>query len=189
MTSEDITLGSASAVCQQYPSINMGTPVTNWPLFGPCQSIYPEAHHSQQKPESTSQSGTDFWFTETEGKWKQVWQACIFYKYSPLSVKSWTSSACLFYHRRKKCATAESFVKKWAQMYLNSRKWYITKMYFWKVLHFYISWARNSSFLWSDYVMSLSTHQNYTCEGLFTCISTRPFSWTISHKIIMSQYA
>lgn len=63
-----------AAVCLQHPSINKGDPITSWPLFVPCQSIYPEAHHSQQKLESTSQTGADFWFASNMND-KQRWNA------------------------------------------------------------------------------------------------------------------
>ncbi len=94
-----------SAVCLQHPSVNKGTPITNWPLFGPCQSIYPEAHHSQQKPESTSKNSADFWFASNTHN-KQSWNAkktmynnssfkcckpALFISSSPLSDWSWTS--------------------------------------------------------------------------------------------------
>lgn len=36
-------------ICSQPPLVNSSTPVTWWPLFGPCPSIYPEAHPSLQR--------------------------------------------------------------------------------------------------------------------------------------------
>lgn len=38
-----------NCICLQPPLVNSSTPVTWWPLFGPCPSIYPEAHPSLQR--------------------------------------------------------------------------------------------------------------------------------------------
>lgn len=44
-----MTLEEPVCICLQPPLVNSSTPVTWWPLFGPCPSIYPEAHPSLQR--------------------------------------------------------------------------------------------------------------------------------------------